>query len=254
MNDKDNSIVILIILFFVIGVLASSIYYQVTESDDVEVIDDGLIVIGDEYERGELSGVKTNLVAVDDRGRGTVSPVWVDAEYGNGRVLVNIENLFFWVDTQFSIRLASQLAPHYLGLDRMDYDITYTIDIESPEVGGASAGAPMTVATVAALDNRTLNDDVAMTGTINQHGEVGRVGGIAGKTEAAAEAGFEKFLIPLGQSEQTVVETEIVCDDFLGIEICREREHERTFNVDEEYDIDVVEVSDLDEALEHYVE
>ncbi|HQR23814.1 MAG TPA: magnesium chelatase domain-containing protein, partial [Steroidobacteraceae bacterium] len=61
---------------------------------------------------------------------------------------------------------------------------------------GPSAGVAMYTALVSLLTNRTVRNDVAMTGEISLRGLVLPVGGIKEKTVAAHRAGIHKVLLP----------------------------------------------------------
>lgn len=92
--------------------------------------------------------------------------------------------------------MAVTMAALLTGIDpstvRFSFDVAGRID-------GPSAGALMTVGTLAALRGDTVRKDAAMTGTINPDGTVGPVGGIPQKIEGAAKAGKKQVLIPSGQ-------------------------------------------------------
>jgi uncharacterized protein len=92
--------------------------------------------------------------------------------------------------------------------------VTYRFDIEGSFVGGPSAGAAMTIATIAAIENTSVRNDTAITGTVMPDGTIGRVGGILEKAEAAGERGLETFYVPEGQAiriyyDRKIVEKEI---------------------------------------------
>lgn len=197
-------------------------------------------------------GVKAYIVGTTREGEGMVSPAWVRAEKGSDKILVDIDNLFFWVDIQHSIRTASAFAKEYLGVEKGTHDLTYTIDLNASIVGGPSAGGTLTVATIAALQNRSIREDVVMTGTVEPGGKVGRVGGILPKAKAAEEAGFEKFLVPEGQSVQVTYTREESCRSAGGVEICRTEYVEERVDVNEEVEVEVVEVSHVEDALKHF--
>lgn len=106
------------------------------------------------------------------------------------------------IDMQGSARIASKVAFDTCGKDSDDYDVYYIIRSDVPTVGGPSAGAVLTVATIAAINNWTLNKNVMMTGMIGPDGTVGPVGGILEKIEVGAEENVDYFLIPYGQRYQ----------------------------------------------------
>ncbi|MCJ7672105.1 MAG: hypothetical protein MUP67_08650, partial [Acidimicrobiia bacterium] len=78
-----------------------------------------------------------------------------------------------------------------------------TFDVTG-EIDGPSAGALLTVGTLALIRGDKIKKDIAMTGTVNPDGTVGPVGGIPFKVEGAGKAGFKRVLIPAGQRNFTL--------------------------------------------------
>jgi uncharacterized protein len=91
---------------------------------------------------------------------------------------------------------APLVATDMLNLDLADYSVDYEV---SGRIDGPSAGALMTIATIAAFIGDELKSDVTMTGTINPDYTIGPVGGIPQKLEGAAAAGKKTVLVPLGE-------------------------------------------------------
>ncbi len=145
-----------------------------------------------ELDNGELRGVAANLT--------------VEVHEGSGRVFVEIKPLT-QVDTQASARLAKEVACKILEMDCDKYDFYYIIESDFEIIGGPSAGAAMTAATLAALQGVEMNQDVFITGTINPAGSIGPVGSIIEKAEAAYENGAKIFIIPKGQGINYVEQT-----------------------------------------------
>lgn len=117
----------------------------------------------------------------------------------SGRVAVGIvEGEVFGTGPQWRVAAwsAALAASNLLSVDLSDYKITYEV---AGRIDGPSAGALLTVATLAALLGDDVLPDVTMTGTINPDYTVGPVGGIPHKVEAAVKAGKTRFLIPTGQ-------------------------------------------------------
>lgn len=108
------------------------------------------------------------------------------------------------IDTQASARLAREVACDIASVNCSNKDFFYVIRGEFPMVGGPSAGAAMTVLTMAELLNQTVSSNVAMTGTVNPDGSVGSVGGVLEKAITASEAGVQTFLVPLGQNSDVL--------------------------------------------------
>lgn len=92
---------------------------------------------------------------------------------------------------------AATIATLYAGLDPASLSIAF--DVTGP-IDGPSAGGILTAASLAALLGDHLKPGVTMTGTIEADGAIGRVGGVETKAAAAAKAGFNVMLVPVGQT------------------------------------------------------
>ncbi|MCK5661516.1 MAG: hypothetical protein KAH86_09160, partial [Methanosarcinales archaeon] len=151
-------------------------------------LDDGIIiplVAAYESESGEEGVLMDATILVTD---------------GSGHVFVDT-NPYAQVDLQGSSRLAALVASDVVGVEQNKHDFYYIINMGTPIIGGPSAGGPLTVATIAALNDWTLDPNIVMTGMINPDGSIGPVGGIPYKLEAVKDAGKTVFLIPEGQTE-----------------------------------------------------
>lgn len=151
-------------------------------------------------------GVSVPLVAdkvTGDGEEGALLGAQVIVVNGTGHVFVDT-NPYTQVDLQGSARLAAMVASDVLRVDQKAYDFYYIIEISSPIIGGPSAGAALTVATIAAINKWTLKPNVVMTGMINPDESIGPVGGIPYKLEAAAAKNYTLFLVPEGQTTVTV--------------------------------------------------
>ena len=82
------------------------------------------------------------------------------------------------------------------------------------------AGGALTVATIAALLNQTVKEGVVMTGTINEDGTIGSVGGVLKKAKAAKEIGAIVVLVPKGQSTEINSIPEETFKDVIGLIYC----------------------------------
>jgi len=199
------------------------------------------------------SYAEINLAAVDQSGNGIVTPLIVEVKPGDGKILTNIEKLLFWIDTQQSMQIAKQVAENVTKLDVDKYDLIYTIKSEATLVGGPSAGASLTVATIAALENKKIKNDIMMTGTINPDGTIGEVGGILEKAEIAKELGAKIFLVPKGQGTQTYLKPEENCIKRAGFIFCTTKYKEVTVNIGKDVGISVIEVEDINDALKYFI-
>ncbi|MCS7134541.1 MAG: hypothetical protein NZ889_01635, partial [Candidatus Pacearchaeota archaeon] len=198
--------------------------------------------------------VKMYLPAVDSKGEGVITVLFVEAKEGKGRTLVDIDNLLFWADTQHSIRVAKKVAKEITGINLSHYDIIYNIHANASIIGGESAGAALTVATIAALQNKTLREDVMITGTVNHDGSIGPVSGILAKAKAAKKNKANLFLVPLLQSREIIYETKRHCEKIGPAEFCTIEQIPKRINISEEANITVVEVGSVREALDYFLQ
>jgi uncharacterized protein len=192
------------------------------------------------------------IPAVDDEGNGVTTLLTVQIIPGQGRVLANIDKLLFWTDTQNSIRTSSKVASNITGIDLSGYDIIYTIRTNATAVEGPSAGTALTIATIAALEKRTINPKVMITGAINHDGTIGPVGQILSKALTAKEAGADIFLVPLLQAQEVTYETTRYCEQIGPAQICTTERVPTKINISEESGINVVEVENIQGALEYF--
>ncbi|MGX7023364.1 SepM family pheromone-processing serine protease [Vagococcus hydrophili] len=83
-------------------------------------------------------------------------------------------------------------------VDHTEIESKDKIDFQTDEIGGPSAGLMFTLELYGLLANKDLRDgkEIAGTGTIDQEGVVGRIGGIDKKVIAADAEGAEIFFAP----------------------------------------------------------
>jgi uncharacterized protein len=205
----------------------------------------------DEFIPGEHVSI-VKVPAVGSSGEGVTTDLLVKIEGGNGRTLVDINTLLFWVDTQNSIRKAKMVAENITGYNLEEYDITYAINANASLIGGESAGSALTVATIAALKNKKLREDVLITGTINHDGSLGPIGGILEKAKAAKNSGANLFLVPLLQAQEIVYEESEHCEKFGFMEWCSVERIPKKIDISSEVGIEVVEVGSISEALDYF--
>ncbi len=195
-------------------------------------------------------------VAQTDNGYvGVISTITVTIQdNGNGRVFVDTLPLT-QIDMQGSARLAVKVASvlvkndNTTSIDPSQYDYFFVVRTSSPVIGGPSAGAVMTVAAIALLENWSIDNSTVMTGMIDPDGSVGPIGGIPYKIDAANSVGARRFLIPKGQ----MTYTETVTDTTVSNGRTQIVTYPVTRNVSEyamtNYGIEVAEVEDVNDAL-----
>jgi uncharacterized protein len=197
--------------------------------------------------------VKIYVPAVDNEGKGIASVLKVGIKPGSGKVLVDINQILFWLDTQQSIQTAKRVAQEITKVDLSKFDLIYSIeDINATVVEGPSAGAALTIATIAAIEGKELNNKISITGTINPDGSIGPVGGIIPKAEAIKEIGGETFLVPKGQGTQVNYIPEEKCEQIGYFTFCTTTYKKKIENVGKVVGINVVEVSNIKEAMSYF--
>lgn len=195
------------------------------------------------------------LAAVDENEHGLILPMAVEVRQGTGKVLINIDNPSFIVDTQNSMRVAVHEAARIARADISKVDVLFSINGNVAQiVGGPSAGSAMAVATAAALMNKKLRSDVVISGTIEQGGDIGPVGGLVEKAKTAKSAGASLFLVPRGQAYQNEPIENCDTDVGTGYSYRRCSVSYKTTAIADLSGIEVREVSTLADALQLMIE
>ena len=149
-----------------------------------------------------LSNSKMHIYAVTNDGEGLGAEMELEIEQGNGTVWVASEPLV-GTSTQSAAKLAKEVAKNYAkNVDKYDYK--FRISSNASVVEGPSAGAAMTLLIISMLNEKPLDQKVSLTGTINEDGSVGPIGGAFEKAKAASKDGIALFMIPRGEAIQTV--------------------------------------------------
>ncbi len=172
--------------------------------------------------------------------KGGVADLFLEIKPGTGRVFLETFPLTK-VDTQISTRFAKEIACDFADMDCDKFDFFYTITADSSIIGGPSAGAAISVLTFSLIKDVELDENIAITGTINSGGLIGPVGGLKAKVEAANKIGLNKVLIPLGESINNENES-----------VGKNESINESFDLDElskKYEIEIEEAATLDEAI-----
>ncbi len=133
---------------------------------------------------------------------GALLEISVEIRPGKGRVLVQTTPLMGMI-FQDAANTAVFVAENKTGKQLSSSDIIFSITApdKTPGVDGPSAGALMTLLTISAIDNTRLNDSITLTGTIDNEGHIGPIGGVIEKAKAAKTGGKTLFLVPRENSE-----------------------------------------------------
>ena len=205
-------------------------------------------------EQPSISRSEIYLPAVDNNGKGVVTKLTVESKPGEGRVLTNIDKLLFWVDTQQSIQTAKTVAEDMSGINGNQYDLIYSIEGDNTTiVGGPSAGAALTIATIAVLENKTLNKNVMITGTIEPDGSIGQVGGVLEKAKAAKDIGTTLFLVPQQEGQFNYLKPVQSCYNEGGFVVCQTSYEKESVNIGADSGIVVREVGTIKDALPYFL-
>ena len=199
-------------------------------------------------------------VASTDEGYvGVMSTITITIQSnGSGKVFVDTLPLT-QVDMQGSARLAVKVASALVKNDAnciinpSFFDYFFVVRTDAPVIGGPSAGGIMTVATVALLENWPLDEHTVMTGMINPDGSIGPIGGIPYKVDAAYAIGAKRFLIPKGQGTylETIQET-TTNNGWTQTQIKTVTRNIEDYVASKGYDIEVVEVEDVNQAVNNF--
>jgi uncharacterized protein len=175
---------------------------------------------------------------------GAIADLYLEIIPGSGRVFLETFPLLK-IDTQISTRFAKEIACDYLNADCERYDFIYTINSGSVIVGGPSAGSSIATMTILMLQNKAINEEIAMTGTINSGGIVGPVGGLKDKIRAASENGIKTVLIPKGERFFSEGEVNISINSTIN----ETSDEIDLYELGNELGIRVIEVGNLDDIM-----
>ncbi len=236
-------------VFFILGFLAAGVLFSSNFSSQEQVI-----IEEQSKEEIGLSKASANIVAVSSLDNsGILGKVNVELTSGDGKILVNT-NPFLEPDIQYSVNIAAEVAQRIAIQKIGNRNLIYTFDIEQANVlGGHSAGAAMTMATLSAFLGKELRDDVVITGTIREDGVIGPIGGLIEKAQAAAENNKNIFLIPKGQSKLTYYEKETRKSSRNGLTVFKTYYIPKTFDLkeyaDQELNLNIIEVETIYDVM-----
>ena len=140
-----------------------------------------------------------HALAVTDTGEGEIININVTLLWpGDGEVYISSSPLPIAQGGTFitSSKLALLVASNLANVDYRNYTVLIKPEHKVLEIGGPSASGYITVAIYSLITNKTLRNDVTMTGLILPDGLIGPVGGIPAKVKAAEKHGFKIILIP----------------------------------------------------------
>ncbi len=150
--------------------------------------------------------VSVPIPAVSRTGEGALAEFSVTTRPGTGKLFLQSDSgsPLANPDTQLSIRTAVDVARQLAGASAPNADVFVSFQASSDLVSGASAGAGVAVATLAALKGTPLKTSVLVTGSVTPEGKITAVGKVLEKARAAAASGIVLMLVPRGEMTATI--------------------------------------------------
>ncbi|WP_406661750.1 S16 family serine protease [Methanolobus sp. ZRKC3] len=203
----------------------------------IEFVEDGPFIRRLVTEEGEMINISVEIVP------------------GKGRVLVQTMPAM-GIILQNAANTAVFVAQEHTGVSLSGSDAIFSVNAEHeiPEVDGPSAGALMTLLMFSAINNEPIDGKVTLTGTIDEHGNIGSIGGVIKKAQASKDSGKELFLIPQENSELVRY---VIVERKVGSFTLHERKPEivdAKSYIEDEIGIEVQYVSSIDDVLEYGLE
>ncbi|MFA4946444.1 MAG: S16 family serine protease, partial [Candidatus Micrarchaeia archaeon] len=127
------------------------------------------------------------------------------------------------VDTQESARVAVFVAAREAGVDASRYDVLYRIVADAEVVDGPSGGAALALLAYSEFTGQKPRSDMAVTGTIERDGSIGKISGVEDKLSAVAEKGLKLFVVPQMQSKQGGVDLAAAAFKEWGLQVAEAR-------------------------------
>jgi len=146
------------------------------------------------------------IFAVTESEVGMAADLYLYTIPGTGDVAFITSNSLVGKDTQTTGNIALQIASKKTGVKTSAYNFIFDIRANASEVDGPSAGAAMTLLAYSLLSEKALSNEIGLTGTINNDGSIGVVGGVYPKAKTASEIGIKLLMIPRGEANQVIKE------------------------------------------------
>ncbi len=218
---------------------------------------------GDKFNQSLANEAATHssliLPGVDSNQQGVIARLNIEKKNGTGKTFIEFgeSQPTIALETFESIKNATQVVKTISSKANANYwrsNLLYSFETNSDEVAGSSAGAAITIGTLALLENKKLNASIAITGGINSDGSISRVGGVLEKARALKRLGnVTTFFVPIGEAQQeitTVKQGEACTEQSIGngtFTSCRNNQtiETRIIDVSNETGIRVVEVANI---------
>jgi predicted S18 family serine protease len=115
---------------------------------------------------------------------------------GTGRTFFDSTFHAYGVDLQDSFVIIKRYAERYTGKDVDNLDLYVRVFSVAHSVRGTSGSAAMGVAMIALLENKSLQSDLVLTGSLLADGRIGPIDSLNSKIEIAHNYGIKSVLVP----------------------------------------------------------
>ncbi len=193
-----------------------------------------------------------SVPAVNTEGLGISATLICEVNPGNGRILVST-NPLIGIDTQESEKLAVNFVSETLNIDMSTKDIIFIFESNNTQsIDGGSAGVSMALCLISELTNTPLTKGVSITGTLNEDGTIGVVGGILPKLNSISQIS-SVFLVPQGQTQiSTYTKTYVSPKPGIYIEEFQALKINVSEYGKEKLGVNVIEVKTISEAEQYF--
>ena len=197
--------------------------------------------------------ISIKIPAVMKNGEGIMTTALLKIKEGDGNIFFNFNNILISPDTEQSIRNAINVASDITGISTNNLDLYFTVsDINVSLLEGPSAGAAFCIAVISAIENKTLNPNVIITGTLNHDGTIGVASGIKEKAVIAKKTGAKLFLVPYGLGKELNFTEKEYCRNYGAFNYCQSEYTPYWINYSEESGIKIKEIRTIEEAIKEF--
>ncbi|MFH0986832.1 MAG: S16 family serine protease [Candidatus Micrarchaeota archaeon] len=151
-----------------------------------------------------------------DNETGELIEIQISMKPGSGRTFFDSTFTSYGTDLQDSIDIVKSYAEKYTEISLDDYDLSIKTTSQAHIIEGSSASATMTVGLIALMENKTVPENIVMTGTVDEYGRIWQIAEIDVKIKVADDMGIVKMLVPNTQCDEAEMaaagkDVEIVC-------------------------------------------
>jgi len=151
----------------------------------------------------------------EDNVSGELIEITLEVKPGLGRTFFDTTLHAYGDSLQDSIPTVIYYVEKHTNQTMQNKDLYVGLNSLAHNVDGTSASAAMAVGLISLLENKFIDDSIAMTGTLSRTGRLIRVEGVNVKIDVAKEIGIDKILIPDSQCGDYTGNSsiEIICVD-----------------------------------------